>query len=117
MTSISKDAELARERARRNLSFYIAVGQIYSKFLASHGFEDEVNHIIDEYKKYGLENVHKLVPDRMLDSIVIAGTPEECRKRLAKFRETGISLPIIQFNPIGDTENSFKEVLATLMEK
>ena len=117
MTSISKDAELARERARKTLSFYIAVGQIYSKFLASHGFEGEVNYITEEYKKYGLENVHKLVPDRMLDSIAIAGTPEECRKRLVKFRETGISLPIIQFNPIGDVENSFKEVLATLMEK
>jgi len=117
MTAVSNDAELARERVRKTLAFYVAVGNIYSKFLASHGFEDEVKQIIDEYKKHGLENIHKLVPDRMLDSIAIAGVPEECRKRLAKFRETGISLPIIQFNPVGDAENSFKEVLATLMEK
>jgi len=117
MTAISKDAELARERVRKTLAFYVAVGKIYSKFLASHGFEDTVEQITDEYKKHGLENVHKLVPDKMLDSIAIAGAPEECRRRLAKFRETGISLPIIQFNPIGDAENSFKEVLATLMGK
>ncbi len=114
MTAISKDAELARERARKTLAFYAAVGKIYGDFLASHGFKDEVEQIIDEYKKHGLESVHKLIPDRMLDSITIAGTPEECRKRFAKFRETGISLPIIQFNPVGDTENSFKEVLTAL---
>jgi len=117
MTAISKDAEFARERVRKTLAFYVAVGKIYSKFLASHGFEDAVEQITDEYKKHGLENVHKFVPDKMLDSIAIAGAPEECRRRLAKFRETGISLPIIQFNPIGDAENSFKEVLATLMGK
>jgi len=117
MTAVSKDAELARERARKTLAFYVAVGKIYSEFLVSHGFKDEVQKMIGYYKKHGLENVHKLVPDKMLDSIAIAGEPEECRKRLAKFKETGVSLPIIQFNPVGDTENSFKEVLATFMEE
>ena len=116
MTAVCKDAELARERVRKTLSFYVAVGKIYSDFLASHGFESEVEQIIQEYKKQGLENIHKLVSDYMLDSITIAGAPEECRKKLRKFMETGISLPIIQFNPIGETENSFKEVLSTLME-
>ena len=117
MTAVSKDAELARDRARKTLAFYVAVGKIYSRFLACHGFEVEVKQITHEYQKHGLENIHKLVPDRMLDSITIAGAPEECRKKLDKFRQTGISLPIIQFNPVGDTENSFKEVLSTLMEK
>jgi len=114
ITAISKDGELARERARKTLAFYAAVGKIYGDFLASHGFKDEVEHIIDEYKKHGLDNVHKLIPDRMLDSITIAGAPEECRKRFEEFRKTGISLPIIQFNPVGNTENSFKVVLITL---
>jgi alkanesulfonate monooxygenase SsuD/methylene tetrahydromethanopterin reductase-like flavin-dependent oxidoreductase (luciferase family) len=116
MTAVSKDAELARERVRKTLSFYIAVGRIYSDFVGSHGFESEVEQIAHEYKKHGLENIHKFVSDHMLDSITIAGTPEECRNKLQKFMETGISLPIIQFNPVGETENSFKEVLSTLME-
>ncbi|MGH9933520.1 MAG: LLM class flavin-dependent oxidoreductase [Nitrososphaerales archaeon] len=115
MTAVSKDAELARERARKTLSFYVAVGKIYSDFLASRGFEAEVEQITHEYEKHGLENIHRLVSDEMLDSIAIAGTPEECRKKLRKFMETGISLPIIQFNPVGETENSFKEVLSTFM--
>lgn len=116
-TAVSKDAEPARERVKKTLAFYVAVGKIYSDFLASHGFADEVEQITEEYKKHGLENLHKFVPDKMLDSIAIAGAPEDCRKRLVKFRETGISLPIIQFNPVGDTENSFKQVLTTFMGK
>ena len=116
-TAISQDADLARERVRKTLAFYVAVGKIYSEFLASHGFADEVEQVTNEYRKHGLENLHKLVPDKMLDAIAIAGAPEECRKKLGRFRNTGISLPIIQFNPVGDTENSFKEVLTTFMEK
>lgn len=116
MTAISKDGEVARDRAKKTLAFYVSVGKIYSEFLASHGFKSEVEQISDTYGKQGLEHAYKLVTDKMLDSIAIAGEPEECRKRLARFRSTGISLPIIQFNPVNDTENSFKEVLATLME-
>lgn len=117
MTAISDDPELARDRVRKTLAFYVAVGRIYSEFLASHGFADEVDQITSEYRKNDLENIHKFVSDRMLDAVAIAGTPEECRKRFNMFMEAGISLPIIQFNPIGGTENSFKQVLTTLMEK
>ncbi|MFQ5968874.1 MAG: LLM class flavin-dependent oxidoreductase [Nitrososphaerales archaeon] len=116
MTAISKDGELARVRAKKTLAFYISVGKIYSKFLASHGFKSEVEEIADTYRKQGLQQVYKIIPDQMLDSIAIAGEPEECRKRLSMFKDTGISLPIIQFNPVHDTENSFKEVLTSLME-
>ena len=115
MTAVAKDRELARDRARKTLAFYAAVGSIYSKFLAAHGFKNEIAQIAESYKKEGLTNIHKLIPDKMLDAIAIAGEPEECRKRMNKFLDTGISLPVIQFNPIRETETSFKEVLATFM--
>ena len=41
----------------------------------------------------------------MLDDLCIAGTPDMGLKKLNAFREIGIDLPIIQFNPIGDTES------------
>jgi len=49
----------------------------------------------------------------MLDSITVCGNSEECIKSLDKFISAGISLPIIQINPIGDPESSFKEMLTT----
>ena len=44
----------------------------------------------------------------MLDDLCIAGTPDVGLKKLKAFREVGIDLPIIQFNPIGDTKESFE---------
>jgi alkanesulfonate monooxygenase SsuD/methylene tetrahydromethanopterin reductase-like flavin-dependent oxidoreductase (luciferase family) len=115
MTAVAKERELARDRARKTLAFYAAVGSIYSEFLASHGFKNEVAQIAESYKKEGLANIHKLVPDKMLDAITIAGEPAECRKKLEEFVDTGISLPVIQFNPVAETETSFKEALATFL--
>jgi alkanesulfonate monooxygenase SsuD/methylene tetrahydromethanopterin reductase-like flavin-dependent oxidoreductase (luciferase family) len=115
MTAVSTDPDAARERVRKTIAFYVSVGRIYSDFLASHGFADEVEQVMDEYGKNGLENTHKFISDGMLDSIAVAGSPEECRKRLQAFIDAGVKLPIIQFNPVGETENSFKQVLTTLM--
>jgi len=116
MTAIGKEREVARDRARKTLAFYAAAGSIYKEFLASNGFREEIAQITESYRKEGLANVHRLIPDKMLDAITIAGEPEECRKKLSKFMETGISLPVIQFNPVNEAESSFKDVLKTFLE-
>lgn len=109
----NKDPEKARDRAATTLAFYVAVGKYYSKFLAENGFELEVEKINAEYRKSGAEGAAKFVSDKMLSSLVICGSSEECRESLSKFLSTGITLPILQFNPVGDSERSFKEMLAT----
>jgi alkanesulfonate monooxygenase SsuD/methylene tetrahydromethanopterin reductase-like flavin-dependent oxidoreductase (luciferase family) len=53
----------------------------------------------------------------MLQSLCISGTPEECKKQLQNFYETGINLPIIQFNPVGDVSESFELLKKTFLEK
>ena len=108
----NKEPEKARARAATTLAFYIAVGEYYSKFLADNGFKIEVEEITAEYRKAGADNAAKYVSDRMLSSLVICGSSEDCRESLSKFLSTGITLPIIQFNPIGDSESSFKEMLS-----
>ena len=108
----NKEPEKARARAATTLAFYIAVGEYYSKFLAENGFKIEVEEITAEYRKAGADNAARYVSDRMLSSLVICGSSEECRESLSKFLSTGITLPIIQFNPIGDSESSFKEMLS-----
>jgi alkanesulfonate monooxygenase SsuD/methylene tetrahydromethanopterin reductase-like flavin-dependent oxidoreductase (luciferase family) len=108
-----KEPDKARERAARTLAFYVAVGKYYSRFLSDNGYRTEVESIIAAYGKGGTDSAAKLVPERMLDSLAICGTGEECRKSLARFVSTGITLPIIQLNPVGDSESSFREMLST----
>ena len=71
------------------------------------GLKEETKNIFEEFKKSGFKSNHELVTNSMLNSLCIAGSPEEAKLQLKKFRNAGIDLPIIQFNPIGDTIESF----------
>src|SRR5438445_1011894 len=114
ITCISEDESQAIDRAKMTLAFYVSVGKIYREFLAINGFAKETRDIYDDYKKSGLHTNYKLVSNSMLESLTICGTPEDCRKKLEKFVKAGISLPIIQFNPIGEVTKSFKLLVSTL---
>jgi alkanesulfonate monooxygenase SsuD/methylene tetrahydromethanopterin reductase-like flavin-dependent oxidoreductase (luciferase family) len=117
ITCVNDDSEKAMVRAKKTLAFYVSVGKIYREFLASNGFENETKNIFEEYEKNGLESNHELVPESMVSELCIAGTPDECKTQLQQFRETGIDLPIIQFNPTDNVEDSFNLVTTTFSEE
>jgi alkanesulfonate monooxygenase SsuD/methylene tetrahydromethanopterin reductase-like flavin-dependent oxidoreductase (luciferase family) len=108
----NKEPEKARQRAAKTLAFYIAVGKYYNEFLSKSGFSLEVQKITEEYKS-GLEAASKCVSEEMLDSLTISGNSEQCIHAMQRFSSCGISLPIIQINPVGDPETSFREMLST----
>ena len=116
ITCVNEDSEKAMIRAKKTLAFYVSVGKIYREFLATNGFKNETKNIFEEYEKNGLENNHELVSESMVNELCIAGTSDECRSQLKIFRETGIDLPIIQFNPADNVENSFDLVTSTFSE-
>ena len=103
----------AREKAAKTLAFYVAAGKYYARFLADNGFQDEVERISKAYWASGGDVAAKQVPERMLNSLTIAGTRRECKKALASFVDTGVTLPILQLNPLEGAESSFREMLST----
>lgn len=112
ITAISnKYPDLARERAAKTLAFYVAVGKYYNEFLSSHGFKNQVEQITTEYQNHGIENISKFVTDPMLDSLTIYGTTEDCIKSLKRFVSCGVSLPILQVNPVKDNMQSISDSL------
>ena len=76
ITCMSDDAEQAIERAKKTLSFYISVGEIYREFLAKNGFKNETKNIYQEYIKSGLKSNHELVTESMLEQLCVYGTPD-----------------------------------------
>jgi len=116
ITCVNVDSEKAMVRAKKTLAFYVSVGKIYREFLASNGFENETKNIFEEYEKNGLHSNHELVSESMVNELCIAGTPSESKTQLRQFRETGIDLPIIQFNPTDNVEDSFDLVTSTFSE-
>ena len=117
ITCIHDDSEKAIFRAKKTIAFYVSVGKIYREFLAQNGFKNETKNIFEEYKKTGLTNNHEFVPESMVNELCISGTPNQCKKQLKQFRETGINLPIIQFNPIDNVQDSFDLVTSTFSEE
>ncbi|EGG42629.1 luciferase family protein [Candidatus Nitrosarchaeum limnium SFB1] len=117
ITCVSNDSEIAITRAKQTLTFYISVGNIYREFLSKNGFQNETQNIFEEFKKSGFKSNYELVSDKMLNSLTIAGTPDQCIKQLQRFRETGIDLPTIQFNPVGDVIDSFRLLNDTFSEE
>ena len=109
----NKEPEKARERAAKTLAFYIAVGKYYNRFLSDNGFQIDVEQITSEYHRNGLDIASKFVSDKMLNSLTVSGNSEQCIRSLGKFLSVGISLPIIQVNPVGNTESSIREMLST----
>tara|TARA_B100001758_G_scaffold44818_1_gene35805 strand:+ start:2939 stop:3904 length:966 start_codon:yes stop_codon:yes gene_type:complete len=116
ITCVSEDSENAILRAKKTLAFYISVGNIYREFLSKNGFQNETKNIFEEFKKSGFRSNHELVTEKMLNSLCIAGSPNESKQQLQKFRDAGIDLPIIQFNPIEDTKESFSLLKKTFLE-
>jgi len=53
----------------------------------------------------------------MLQSLAISGTPDECKQQLKNFVDIGIDQPILQFNPIGNTMNSFELFKKTFLDE
>ncbi|HEY7570991.1 MAG TPA: LLM class flavin-dependent oxidoreductase [Nitrososphaeraceae archaeon] len=109
----SRDPEKARERASKTLAYYISTGRYYKKFLAKQGFETEVSSITDRYKNGGLKSATKAITEKLLNSLTISGSIDDCLKAFERFLSTGITLPIIQINPVDDSISSFKEMLST----
>ena len=117
ITCVSENSEEAIQRAKKTIAFYVSVGKIYREFLKKNGFETDTNNIFEEFKKSGFKSNHELVTDSMLKSLCIAGTPGESKLQLQKFRDAGIDLPIIQFNPIGDAIESFSLLKKTFFDE
>ncbi len=118
ITCVSENSEEAAIRAKKTVAFYISVGRIYRKFLASNGFGSETSNIYEEFKRSGFKMNHELVTDSMLKDLAIFGTPDECKRQLTSFVDAGITQPILQFNPTGDsTSDSFKLFKKTFLEE
>lgn len=107
------EPEKAKERAAKTLAFYIAVGKYYRDFIAENGYRKETEMIADEYRRNGGDAAGRQVTQEMLEALTVCGTKKECRDALARFVSAGVTLPILQVNPVQGAEGSFRDMLST----
>jgi alkanesulfonate monooxygenase SsuD/methylene tetrahydromethanopterin reductase-like flavin-dependent oxidoreductase (luciferase family) len=83
--------------ARQIIAFYIGgMGDYYKELLSGFGYADECKKIDELYKdKKTRSQAADAVTDEMIDALSIAGDANYCIEELARRREYGIDLPIL----------------------
>ncbi len=83
---------------RDHMVYYIGgMGSYYFDSFSRAGFASEAQAVRDAWSSGERERAAAAVSDRMLESVAVLGTPEQCRSQLARFRRAGADLPIATF--------------------
>jgi len=98
-TVVDIDPVRARERAAWFVAFYLtSMGPFYPRTIARLGFEREVQAVIAANTTRG----SAIVPPEaevLLDELLVWGTPDAARARLARWQEAGAALSILLLPP------------------
>ena len=104
------DARQARERRKAVLGSYVALN-IYRRRYAAMGFAAEMDAIAAAQSR-GEPTAH-LVPDKLVEQMVNAGSPDECRAVLDQYRAAGAdSVLIVPVFPPGDLSPFYRTMEA-----
>jgi alkanesulfonate monooxygenase SsuD/methylene tetrahydromethanopterin reductase-like flavin-dependent oxidoreductase (luciferase family) len=81
--AIAKDRKQALDDMRGTVAFYASIAQ-YRKYYEAHGFGAQADAVIDAAARKDTAAMLKAVPDEMVTTFAIAGTPDEARERVEK---------------------------------
>jgi 5,10-methylenetetrahydromethanopterin reductase len=103
VVSMDYDEDKAIDRAKTLVSMYL--GQqphIMKASGVSESLITEVNEALGGWpaKPGGLEKAKQLVPDDVVKMLTVTGTPDQCRKKVREYIESGATSPVMY--PLGD---------------
>src|SRR5918996_5393882 len=96
---VDDDGERARQAARGIVAFNSTVST-YRPVLTHHGFDAEADRIREAWQRRDFAGMAQAVTDEMLETIAIAGTPDEARAQYEQ-RRAGLFERTLLWTPIG----------------
>ena len=113
IVAASPDGRAARAAVRPLIARYLGVlhGQ---SILLDAGLGPDRTLPFREALGRGTPAVH-LVDDELIDALAVAGTPEHCRRQLARWAEAGLDAPIAVVPPDADMMEQLTRVAETLV--
>ena len=94
-TMVAESRADALAALRPGLAFYAGFFPRYNRLMAEHGFAEEAAAIAAAWAKDDRQAAERAVSDALIDATSIAGTPQQCRERIAEYRASGLDLPIL----------------------
>ena len=97
------DAEVARGIGRRLIAAYMTV-PVYAAFQAWLGRGEALKPMQDAWAAGDRRGALGLIPDELVDELVVHGAPQACRERVAEYREQGLDTPVVALTPAPGVE-------------
>jgi probable F420-dependent oxidoreductase len=111
---IDPEEEMVREQLRRELTAYITVPQ-YNSFFREIGYEKDARAASEAWNAGDRKRALQSIPDQLVESIYVFGTPGHWLARLREFEKAGIATATLKLNSYAKTpEEKGKRVIAAL---
>jgi alkanesulfonate monooxygenase SsuD/methylene tetrahydromethanopterin reductase-like flavin-dependent oxidoreductase (luciferase family) len=110
--SVATDRKTAYDRTRPLLAFYVGFFPRYRRVAAEAGFDTSASAVAHAWERGDADAAAAAVPDEMVAALTISGTPADLRARIAEYRRSGISLPILM--PVTDADDPITSVVQTM---
>ncbi|MHB2028369.1 MAG: LLM class F420-dependent oxidoreductase [Acidimicrobiales bacterium] len=96
----TSDADSARFIARRMISSYLTVAT-YAEFHRWLGRDETLAPMWNAWAEGDRKRANEVIPDSVVDELVIHGSYEACREHIARYVAAGVEIPIIALVPFG----------------
>lgn len=100
MVCPSPDADAVRAVVRPLVSGYLTV-PVYRAYQAWLGHGDALTAMWDAWDAGDRKGATAAVPDDVVDSVCVHGTPQECRRQIAGYVTSGVTTPVLAVLPVG----------------
>jgi probable F420-dependent oxidoreductase len=94
------DADTARFIGRRMISSYLTVSA-YAEFHRWLGRGELLQPMWDAWEAGDRKLANELIPDSIVDELIIHGSYDECRDHVARYVDAGVQIPSIAIVPFG----------------
>jgi len=117
-TVVSENRVEARGTVARAIAYYVGgMGTYYRRAISRSGLASEASKINEAWNRGDRPSATKAVTEQLIDSVAVAGSIDECRRRLEDFRNSGVTLPILSLSTQdGRTTVESCKTIKTLIE-
>ncbi len=104
----TEDADTARFIARRMISSYLTVST-YAEFHKWLGRAEVLQPMWDAWSEGDRKKANDVIPDALVDELIIHGSYDACRDHIQRFIDAGIEIPTLAVIPFGiDLEDAIR---------
>ena len=96
----SEDVDTVRKVGRRMIAAYLNVG-VYAEFHRWLGRGPVLEPMWEAWKVGDRKRALDVIPDEVVDSLIVHGSYDECRAHIGRYVANGIDIPIMAVMPIG----------------